>query len=73
MNSEQLGMAAKTFRIVLRYQPKPMTSAPTERQARPDSLIAKLVAGSYFHDVWAKPAGEQRCAAPTALHELTRK
>lgn len=34
-----------------------MTVAP------PDSLIAKLVPGSYFHDAWAMPAGDASLSA----------
>ncbi len=35
-----------------------MTSAPRETQAPTESLIAKLVPGSDFHDAWAVPAGD---------------
>ncbi|WP_457417881.1 DUF2867 domain-containing protein [Roseateles sp. P5_E7] len=40
-----------------------MHTAPQETQAPPDSLIAKLVPGSYFHDAWAMPAGDPSLSA----------
>lgn len=46
-----------------------MTPAPRETTAPPDSLVAKLVPGSYFHDAWAVPA---RDPGLTALGQFLR-
>ena len=46
-----------------------MKPAPRETTAPPNSLIGKLVPGSYFHDAWAVPAGD---ASLTALGQFLK-